>query len=181
MSWLWVVELVRLNPLSPGFGVCGYLWLMTVIDERSVDAYAAHADGLVRFAAGLVGPSDAQDVVADAMARLMDSRVWAEAENPRALMYRAVLYEARMFVRSRRRRLSREARAAVDEAYDMPNIAPEVSRAVAGLSPQQRAVVFLTYWDDLDPGSVAALLGVSEGTVRKQLARARDRLREVLG
>jgi hypothetical protein len=44
------------------------LWLlmvMTVIDERSVDAYAAHADGLVRFAAGLVGPSDAQDVVSD--------------------------------------------------------------------------------------------------------------------
>lgn len=155
--------------------------VMTVIDERSVDAYTANADGLVRFAAGLVGPSDAQDVVSEAMARLMGSRVWADAENPRALMYRAVFYEARMFVRSQRRRLSREARAAVDEAYDMPSIAPEVSRAVAGLSPQQRAVVFLTYWDDLEPSSVAALLGVSEGAVRKQLARARGRLREVLG
>lgn len=155
--------------------------VMTVIDERSVDAYAKHADGLIRFAAGLVGPSDSQDVVSDAMARLMNSRVWDEAENPKALMYRAVVYEARMFARSRRRRVSREARAAVGEAYEMPSIAPEVARAVAGLSPQQRAVVFLTYWDDLDPASVAALLGVSEGTVRKQLARARDRLREVLG
>lgn len=154
---------------------------MTVIDEKSLDTYAAHADGLVRFAAGLVGPSDAEDVLSDAMARLMSSRVWPVAENPKALMYRAVLYEARMFVRSQRRRISREARAAVDEAYEMPSIAPEVSRAVAGLSPQQRAVVFLTYWDDLAPASVAALLGVSEGTVRKQLARARDRLREVLG
>jgi len=155
--------------------------VMTVIDEGLVDAYAKHADGLVRFAAGLVGPSDAEDVLSDAMARLMKSRVWPEAENPKALMYRAVLYEARMFVRSQRRRLSREARAAVGEAYEMPNIAPEVSRAVADLSPQQRAVVFLTYWDDLAPASVAALLGVTEGTVRKQLARARDRLREVLG
>lgn len=154
---------------------------MTVIDERTVDAYAAHGDELVRFATGLVGPSDAQDVVADAMARLMNSPVWMEAENPRALMYRAVFHEARMFVRSRRRRLSREARATVQEAYEMPNIAPEVSAAVAGLTPQQRAVVFLTYWDDLDPRSVAALLGVSEGTVRKQLSRARGRLREVLG
>lgn len=154
--------------------------VMTVIDERSVDTYAAHADGLVRFAAGLVGPSDAEDVLSDALARLMTSRVWREAENPKALMYRAVLYEARMFVRSQRRRLSREARAAANEAYEMPNIAPEVSQAVAGLSPQQRAVVFLTYWDDLKPASVASLLGVSEGTVRKQLARARDRLREVL-
>jgi RNA polymerase sigma-70 factor (ECF subfamily) len=69
----------------------------------------------------------------------------------------------------------------VREAYEMPNIAPEVSAAVAGLTSQQRAVVFLTYWDDLDPRSVAALLGVSEGTVRKQLSRARGRLREVLG
>jgi RNA polymerase sigma-70 factor (ECF subfamily) len=150
------------------------------VNQRSVSAYVAHADGLVRFASGLVGPSDAQDVVSDAMARLMGSRVWPEAENPKALTYRAVLYEARMFVRSQRRRLSREARAAIDGEYEMPNIAPEVSRAVAGLSPQQRAVVFLTYWDDLAPASVAALLGVSEGSVRKQLARARDRLREVL-
>jgi len=167
--------------VSPGSGVGGYLWLMTVIDEISIDAYTAHGDELVRFATGLVGPSDAQDVVADALARLMSSRVWEEAENPRALMYRAVLYEARMFVRSRRRRLSREARAAVREAYEMPELEPEVSAAVAGLTPQQRAVVFLTYWDDLDPRSVGALLGVGEGTVRKQLNRARGRLREVLG
>jgi DNA-directed RNA polymerase specialized sigma24 family protein len=137
--------------------------VMTVIDERSVDAYAAHGDELIRFATGLVGPSDAQDVAADAMARLMSSRVWMEVENPRALMYRAVLYEARTFVRSRRRRLSREARAAVREAYEMPDLAPEVSAAVAGLTPRQRAVVFLTYWDDLDPRSVAALFGGDRG------------------
>ncbi len=51
---------------------------------------------------------------------------------------------------------------------------------MAALSPQQRAVVFLTYWEDLEARSVADLLGVSEGTVRKQLGRARIRLREVL-
>jgi len=63
----------------------------------------------------------------------------------------------------------------------MPEIEPEVAAAVARLSPQQRAVVFLTYWDDLDAATVANLLGVSEGTVRKQLGRARNKLREVLG
>lgn len=153
---------------------------MTVIDETSVDAYGAHADGLVRFATGLVGPSDAQDVVADAMARLMSSQVWGEMTHPKALMYRAVLYEARMFHRSRSRQLTRDARAAVREAYEMPTVAPEVSAAVSRLSPQQRAVVFLTYWDDLDVRSIAELLGVSDGTVRKQLGRARDHLRKVL-
>jgi len=65
--------------------------------------------------------------------------------------------------------------------FELPEIMPEVARAVAHLSPQQRAVVFLTYWDDLDTSAVASLLGVSEGTVRKQLARARSQLRKVLG
>jgi len=45
---------------------------------------------------------------------------------------------------------------------------------------QQRAVIHLTYWEDLTPSVVATRLGVSEGTVRRQLARARDRLRKVL-
>ena len=158
----------------------GYLGLMMLMDDILADLYARHAAELTRFATGLVGPSDAADVVGDAVARLMSSRVWSEASNPRALMFRAVLLEARMFHRARRRRRSRESRAARREAFDMPRIEPEVSAAVAALSPQQRAVVFLTYWDDLDVATVAELLGVGEGTVRKQLGRARKKLREVL-
>ena len=63
----------------------------------------------------------------------------------------------------------------------MPEAQPEVAEAVSRLSPQQRAVVFLTYWNDLDVAGIAALLGVGEGTVRKQLDRGRSKLREVLG
>jgi RNA polymerase sigma factor (sigma-70 family) len=51
---------------------------------------------------------------------------------------------------------------------------------VQRLSLRQRAVVFLTYWEDLGPASVAELLGISEGAVRRHLARARARLKEVL-
>jgi len=152
-----------------------------VMDDTSADLYVRHRAELTCFATGLVGPSDAADVVADAMARLMTSRVWEQASSPRALMFRAVLYEARMFHRARRRRISREGRSAQRGAFEMPEIEPEVAAAVARLSPQQRAVVFLTYWDDLDAATVANLLGVSEGTVRKQLGRARNKLREVLG
>jgi len=158
----------------------GYSTMMVLMDEKAGDLFSRHATELTRFATGLVGPSQAADVVADAMARLMTSRVWGEAVNPRALMFRAVLFEARMFHRSQRRRLSREARASQREAFEMQEIEPEVAAAVARLSPQQRAVVFLTYWDDLDARMVAELIGVTEGTVRKQLGRARDRLREVL-
>jgi DNA-directed RNA polymerase specialized sigma24 family protein len=40
--------------------------------------------------------------------------------------------------------------------------------------------VVLTYWDDLDRASVARLLGISEGAVKRHLARAHHRLRELL-
>lgn len=152
-----------------------------IVDERSnADAYAAHSEELVRFATGLVGPSDAQDVVSEAMLRVMTSRVWAEAENRRALMFRAVLYESRMWHRSNRRRRLRDGISSPIGIVEIPDVQPEVIRAVWSLSPMQRAVTFLTYWDDLDVASVAGLLGVSGGTVRKQLGRARNRLREVL-
>lgn len=47
-------------------------------------------------------------------------------------------------------------------------------------SQQQRSAVFLTYWLGLSPSEIADELGVSDGTIRKQLARARARLREEL-
>ena len=39
--------------------------------------------------------------------------------------------------------------------------------AVDRLSVQQRAVILLTYWMDLDPKSTAQRLGISEGAVRR--------------
>ena len=61
-----------------------------------------------------------------------------------------------------------------------PDTRPDVIQAVIGLSPQQRACVYLTYWEDLAPNAVAELLGIGEGTVKSYLARARARLREIL-
>ncbi len=57
---------------------------------------------------------------------------------------------------------------------------PEVLEQVAKLSVRQRAVVVLTYWDDFDRATVAALLGISEGTVKRHLARAHHKLRELI-
>jgi RNA polymerase sigma-70 factor (ECF subfamily) len=45
---------------------------------------------------------------------------------------------------------------------------------------QQRASVVLTYWEDLSPADVAIRLGISEGSVKRHLARARARLKELL-
>ncbi len=159
--------------------------MMTVMTPSDTELYRRHADELIRYATVLVGPGDAPDVVTDAVLSAFASRGWRDVTHPRAYLYRAVLNTATSWKRSSGRRERREVvvamrptppatgSAAVDGAID-------VHRALAHLSPQQRAVVFLTYWEDLDPAQIAATLGIADGSVRKQLARARAQLRHVL-
>ena len=144
------------------------------------ELYAKHADELTRFATGLVGPGQASDVVSAAVLRCLASKGWARVIDKRAYLFRCVYNEAARLHRRTSRRLMREARTAVDDVVEPPEVRPEVLAAVMSLSPRQRAVIILTYWDDLDPSSIARLLKLSDGSVRRHLNRARSRLKEVL-
>ena len=144
------------------------------------DIYRKHSAELVRFATGLVGPFDAPDVVTDACLRAFRSRAWVGVTNRRAYLYRSVLNQARTHHRSTMRRRIREQASAVPLSVSPSPIDIDVLRAVDKLSMQQRAVVFLTYWEDLRPAEVAARLKTSEGSVKRHLARARARLKELL-
>ena len=53
-----------------------------------------------------------------------------------------------------------------------------VRRALATLTPKQRAVVVLRYFEDLTERDTADVLGVSVGTVKSQTHLALRRLRE---
>lgn len=115
--------------VTSGEGLGGDLWgeddvEMTELRDAT-EVYRMHAIELTRFATALVGPSDAPDVVSDAVVSLLRSGRLAEANN-------------------------------------------------------QRACVFLTYWEDLSVAQVAERLGIGEGTVKRYLSRAKLRLKEVL-
>ena len=144
------------------------------------EIYRKYADDLVRFATGLVGPFDASDVVTDACLRTFGSPRWRDVTHRRAYLYRSVLNQARSQHRSTLRRRVREQRAAVDHATAPVEVDVDVLAAVDKLSVQQRASVVLTYWEDLTPNEVALRLGVSEGSVKRHLARARSKLKELL-
>jgi len=150
------------------------------VNAADGETYRKHSDDLVRFATGLVGPSNAADVVADAVLGCMTSSKWKSVEKKRSYLYRCVFNEAMSFHRSTSRRLSREERAASTEGTDPSELRPEVLDAVKVLSTRQRAVIFLTYWEDLTPSAVAESLGIGEGSVKRHLARARSHLKEVL-
>jgi len=144
------------------------------------EIYAKYAGELTRFATGLVGPSDAPDVVSSAVLSCMSSRQWPKVANPRAYLFRGVLLAAHQLHRSDSRRKLREEQSATSDCFEPPEVRPEILAAVNALSVRQRAVTVLAYWFDLDPSSIARLLDISEGSVRRHLARARSRLKESL-
>jgi RNA polymerase sigma factor (sigma-70 family) len=150
------------------------------VEFGDAEVYRKHADDLVRFATGLVGPSNAADVVSDSVLGCLSSPQWRTVTDRRAYLYRSVYNQAAEFHRSSQRRRSREQLAAHKERVEAEDVRPEVLAAVFRLSVRQRAVVVLTYWDDLAPGEIAKLLGISDGSVRRHLARGRLRLKEVL-
>ncbi len=97
----------------------------------------------------------------------------------------------RVAIRLAVRRSRRERRRGVLESLNaasstgeagLDNMADvDLLRAVATLSPMQRAAVVLHYWDDQPVLEIARCLRVSESTVKQHLFRARTRLATILG
>jgi RNA polymerase sigma factor (sigma-70 family) len=150
---------------------------MTPEDE---ELYRKHGDRLLWMATALVGPSDAEDVFASAIVRAMGAPGWGGVEHKEAYLHRTVVNEAKRLFERRSNRERREHLWASPERLYPTEVRPDVQEAVASLSVQQRAVVFLTYWADLTGRDVAVLLDVSEGTVRQHLARAKATLRRMI-
>jgi RNA polymerase sigma factor (sigma-70 family) len=145
------------------------------------EVYRQYADELLRFATALVGPTGAEDVLADALMRVFGSSTWPEVQNRRAYLYRAVLNQARSIHRSTQRRLAREAATASDRRYEPTAVRAEVLAAMRRLTVRQRAVVFLTYWVDLQPDAIADQLQITSRTVQRDLRSAHGRLEVLLG
>ena len=153
--------------------------MMVMVDLDT--EYRAHAADLVRYATVLVGPHDANDVVNEAVAATIARGSLAGVDDVRGYWFRAVTNTAASWHRSSIRRRRREDRVARRDLMVVTDADADDARQVLRvLSVQQRAVMYLTYWHDWDPARIAAALGVADGTVRKQLARGREQLREAL-
>ena len=145
------------------------------------DVFERYGVELTRFATSVVGPTDAQDIVSEALLRTLWSPGWDEVANQRAYLYRAVMSQVRMMHRSdeRRRHREREAEAMVTVRASIDGTV-DVWDALGHLTVDERAVVFLTYWEDLTEPETADHLDVSERTVRRRLGRARHKLGRLL-
>jgi RNA polymerase sigma factor (sigma-70 family) len=79
----------------------------------------------------------------------------------------------------KRRRSAVHARSG-EGSYELPEPVADLVRALAALSPNQRAAVVLSDYADLPTRAVARILGCRQATVRVHLSQAHKRLRPLL-
>ena len=153
-----------------------------------------HQDRLFRVACRVLrDPARAEDAVADAFAT-----VWARCRSWRGdaaggtwihrVAYRVVLDHAR----ARRRWWRAFRRPAADPGPPDPSAeladrdekaraAGRLDEALRALTPDDRALVHLHYYEGQSLAEIGAVLGVTRDALKMRLSRARARLREALG
>jgi RNA polymerase sigma-70 factor (sigma-E family) len=144
---------------------------------------------LLRYALMLTGDRElAQDVVQDVLARAQVRwRKIAGADSPDAYVRQMVLNE---YLSWRRRRAVRDVQAvgerlvglvdrhgATGDHADTFADAEDLWNRLATLPRKQRAVLVLRYYEQLDDGEIAGLMGCARTTVRSNASKALKALR----
>jgi len=163
-------------------------WASPDLVAAAIAGDAAAKDGLVaeiwpacfRLAASLIGDRAlAQDAAQEACVIIYRKISHLRSTDAfDAWVYRIV---ARESARVRRRFRSAETSAYESGFTSDSTASVDVWRALLALSPRLRDVAVLFYVDDLKTEEIARILGIAHATVRTRLARARDRLRSILG
>jgi RNA polymerase sigma-70 factor (sigma-E family) len=151
------------------------------------ELFRAHAVSLVRVAVLLLGDqASAEDVVQDAFLRLYQALPGLR-DPAKALPYlrTCVVNGSRSLLRARRRALLRRPQPeppvwSAESAAMLSEDRRAVLCAVARLPLRAREVLTLRYYLDLADDEIAAVLGVSRGTVSSTAARAQARLAQEL-
>jgi RNA polymerase sigma-70 factor (ECF subfamily) len=154
-----------------------------VDDEQALrELYAASYARLVGVVGAVCGSThEAEEAVQDAFVRLMGTRSKVSRyDDPEAWVRKVALG----YVSNRRRKAVNGLRAALRHGppadVPAPNAdAVDLSRALDALPQAQREAVVLRDLG-LDMASIAAHLGVPEGTVKSRLSRARAALSPML-
>lgn len=160
---------------------------MDTTDRQAFDALVeARSTGLLRTAYLLTGDwATAEDLLQTALVKTWFK--WHQVRDKDAAEAYVRQVMARTYATWWRRRWrgevatgelperpGRDTYADVDQRHAL-------RRALAELSPRQRAIVVLRFYEDLPEAEVASLLGCSVGTVKSTASRALVRLRSLVG
>jgi RNA polymerase sigma-70 factor (sigma-E family) len=152
---------------------------------RAFEEFAAESGAeLLRIATLLTpDPHTAEDVYQETLQRL--AARWSRVDNPKAfcrrVMHNIVVDQARAQARRPQELRLFDAGEKSDpraaDAHHSIELWPSLRAALDRLTVQQRTVLVLRYFDDRSEAEVAALLGISVGTVKSTASRAIAHLR----
>jgi RNA polymerase sigma factor (sigma-70 family) len=161
---------------------------------RFAELFDRHYPAIHHYLRRRVGHQLADDLAAETFLLAFRRRHQYRAEHPDAAawLYGIAGNLLRQHARTEVRRLRAYARVVPDpigpdvgdgvaERIDAAAAGRRAALAVADLPAEQREVLLLLAWAELDYAGIAGALGVPLGTVRSRLHRARQRLRRQLG
>jgi RNA polymerase sigma-70 factor (sigma-E family) len=140
---------------------------------------AARRTALLRSAYLLTGSHhDAEDLVQTTLLRVVPK--WSRiAAHPEPYVRRVLARESVTRWRSRRWRERSVAQLPETPSVEGPDDREALLRALATLSPRQRAVLVLRYFDDLTESATGEALGISVGAVKSYAREGLAKLRVV--
>jgi RNA polymerase sigma factor (sigma-70 family) len=162
--------------------------------ERFAELFDRHFPAIHRYLRRRVGSELADDLAAETFTQAFARRRHYRAEQPDAApwLYGIAGNLLRQHARAEQRRMRAYARVprdpdghdpgdGVDERVDASAAGRRAAAVLADLPADQREVLLLHAWSDLDGAGIAQALNLPAATVRSHLHRARQRLRRALG
>jgi RNA polymerase sigma factor (sigma-70 family) len=158
-----------------------------------VALFDRYSDQLNRYLRRRVGKEAADELTSETFAQAFEHRQRYDTNRPDArpwlygIAHNLLRHHYRDEARALRAYGSRTLDSPVsdsDAAFDGVSAAlasTALADALAALSNEERDVLLLIAWAELDYKEAAVALGIPVGTVRSRLNRARKRIRELLG
>lgn len=151
-------------------------------ERRAEYLVRTYADTVVRIGwTWFANPYDAQDICQNVLLKLLDDgRDFPDRSAERAFVLRVAVNECKNLKKSAwyRRTVGLEECAV---SVPPPEDGSGVLEAVQSLPAQYRQVVYLRYYEGYGVSEIGALLGIKPALVSTRLARARAKLKHLLG
>ena len=155
--------------------------------RRCAEAMRVYGDAVYRLAfARCRNKADAEDIFQTTFLRFYASRtLFKNAEHEKSWLLRVCINACKDLQKS----AWHMKVSAMPDEFDAPDMntrkdaTPQeeaLDEAMQGLSPEQRTVVHLHYFEGFSTGEIAQMLGMRSATVRSHLHRARIAMRNVL-
>ena len=143
-----------------------------------IEFYHARCPSLRRTAYAMCGDwAQADDLVQHTFTRLYSHWPRIKGDRPDGYARRTLVNQLLNGRRSSRRETLTDQMPAAASTGEDPGDRLDLLDAMRELPPRQRAIIALRYLDDLSVADTAQLLGMAEGTVKSQTARAIATLR----